>query len=67
LLGIVSYFSYTKGYGFIKYKSKEIFTHFSNIVSNENFRKLEKGDKVKFKIKIHPKFKKEQAFEITVI
>lgn len=74
--GVVKFFNVKRGYGFIKVVSslqkrgyspatgKEVFVHFANIQSNEQFRKLKEGDKVTFNTKVHPKFKKEQAIDV---
>jgi len=68
MFGIVKFFNKHKGYGFIidSATQKEIFVHFSSIRSTANFRQLEQGSIVSYKIKTHKKFKKEQAFEVSV-
>lgn len=64
--GKVKFFNKHKGYGFIRRSAdnEEIFVHFASIDMN-GFRKLEKGDKVSFKTEIHPRYKKEQAINVT--
>jgi len=65
--GVVKFFNAYKGYGFIRTASKgDIFVHFASIKDNSNFRKLETGDNVSFETRIHPKFKKEQAFNVKI-
>ncbi len=49
--GIVKWFNNEKGYGFIEYKGKEIFVHYSAINTNEKgFKSLVKGELVEFDI-----------------
>lgn len=49
-LGSVHWFDKSKGYGFIRdYNSKDVFVHFTNIVSDDAIKSLEKGARVRFK------------------
>ena len=50
-IGVVKWFSPSKGYGFIQRNSGEdVFVHFSSI-NLEGYRTLNAGQKVRFKIK----------------
>jgi CspA family cold shock protein len=68
LKGVVKFYNPHKGYGFIRDNNghKDVFVHFSSIKDNSNFRKLTTGDTVSFETRIHPKFKKEQAFNVRI-
>ena len=50
--GIVDWFEKKRGYGFIKPVdgSKDVFVHFSGIISEDKFKMLEKGQKVEFEL-----------------
>jgi len=53
--GTVKWFNSRKGYGFITYEEgseeKDVFVHFSSIVSEEgSFKTLYEGDKVEFNV-----------------
>lgn len=48
--GIVKFFDNEKGYGFINSDNVDYFVHFSNIISDEDYKKLSEGDKVSFEI-----------------
>lgn len=54
--GIVKFFDSKKGYGFIETsEGQDLFVHFSSIISDENFKDLEKFDKVEFDIEDAPR------------
>ncbi|MBD3185882.1 cold-shock protein [Candidatus Bathyarchaeota archaeon] len=50
--GTVKWFSARKGYGFIAVDDQEgdIFVHYSNIVSDDEFKTLRGGDEVEFEV-----------------
>jgi CspA family cold shock protein len=50
--GTVKWFSPKKGFGFIIVdgSGQEVFAHYSKIQNNGDFRELEKGEKVRFKL-----------------
>lgn len=55
--GEVVWFNFKKGFGFIapegsdpEDKKQNVFVHFSGIVSNNEFKKLEEGDQVEFQV-----------------
>ena len=53
--GTVKWFNNVKGYGFIgREGGEDVFVHFSSIQSDD-FRRLEKGQKVEFSIEEGPK------------
>jgi len=53
--GIVKWFSYKKGYGFITMEDgQEVFVHYSSIDGN-GFRSLEQGEEVQFEVAQGPK------------
>ncbi|MEG1405077.1 MAG: cold-shock protein [Alistipes sp.] len=63
--GSVKWFDGKKGYGFITEENgKEIFVHFSGIVS-EGFKSLNEGQKVEFEVGSGSKG--EQAVNVTVV
>lgn len=65
MTGQVKWFDSKKGYGFIiSDEGKEIFVHFSGIVS-DSFKTLEEGQKVSFEL--GKGAKGEQAISVTVI
>lgn len=54
--GIVKFFDSKKGYGFIETsEGQDLFVHFSSIISDENFKDLEKFDQVEFDIEDAPR------------
>lgn len=49
--GIVKVFNEKKGYGFISTTSGvDYFVHYTNIISNDDYKKLQMGDRVSFEI-----------------
>jgi CspA family cold shock protein len=50
--GTVKWFHPTKGYGFIipEDGSGDVFVHFSAVQSDDNYRKLEEGQRVEFDV-----------------
>ena len=49
--GVVKWFDPKKGYGFIKQEQGEdVFVHWRNIVSDDEFKTLEDGEPVQFEI-----------------
>jgi len=49
--GIVKIFKKSKGYGFILMEDgSEIYVHFNDIITEEKYKVLNKGDKVNFEI-----------------
>lgn len=47
--GIVKFFDNKKGYGFIKSDEDiDYFVHFTSIISNDDYKKLDEGDRVSF-------------------
>lgn len=54
--GIVKVFNEKKGYGFISTTSGvDYFVHYTNIISNDDYKKLQMGDKVSFDIEDGPR------------
>lgn len=53
--GIVKFFDNEKGYGFINSDNVDYFVHFSNIISDEDYKKLSEGDLVCFEIIDQPR------------
>ncbi|WP_296111861.1 cold-shock protein [uncultured Anaerococcus sp.] len=47
-LGVVKFFDNKKGFGFIKWGGEDLFVHYSDIISDKDFKKLETGDNVEF-------------------
>ena len=47
-IGVVKFFDNKKGFGFIKWGGEDLFVYYSDIVSEEEFKKLETGDNVEF-------------------
>lgn len=65
MTGTVKWFDSKKGYGFITGENgKEIFVHFTGIVSN-GFKSLNEGQKVEFEVGSGAKG--EQAVNVTVV
>jgi len=49
--GVVKWFNASKGYGFISVENGEdVFVHYSSIRDNGDYRSLEEGQEVEFKI-----------------
>lgn len=47
--GFVKFFDNKKGFGFITAETGEdLFVHFSSIISDEDYKKLDEGDRVSF-------------------
>ena len=47
--GIVKFFDNKKGYGFIKSDDDiDYFVHFTSIISDDDYKKLDEGDRVSF-------------------
>lgn len=47
--GTVKFFDNKKGYGFIKSDGDiDYFVHFTSIISDDDYKKLEEGDRVSF-------------------
>lgn len=54
--GIVKVFNDKKGYGFISTTAGvDYFVHYTNIISNDDYKKLQTGDKVSFDIEDGPR------------
>jgi CspA family cold shock protein len=53
----VKWFDAKKGYGFINHPDdgEDVFVHYSNIISDDDFKTLETGQYVKFKMNDGPK------------
>ena len=53
----VKWFDAKKGYGFINHPDdgEDVFVHYSNIISDDDFKTLETGQHVKFKMNDGPK------------
>ena len=47
-IGVVKFFDNKKGFGFIKWGGEYLFVHFSDIISEEEFKRLDTGDNVEF-------------------
>ncbi len=55
-IGRVKWFDAKKGYGFIvDEEGNDIFVHYSVIVTNSEYKKLEKGVEVEYELKIDDK------------
>ena len=54
--GIVKFFDNKKGYGFIKSDADiDYFVHFTSIISDEDYKKLDEGDRVSFEVEDAPR------------
>lgn len=54
--GIVKVFNDKKGYGFITTSDRvDYFVHYTNIISNDDYKNLKIGDKVNFEIEEGPR------------
>ncbi len=54
--GRIKWFDPKKGYGFIEYDNgKDIFVHYSEILTNQKFKKVDRGDLVEFDLIDGPK------------
>lgn len=69
LTGTVKWFNEDQGYGFITIdeQNKDVFVHYSGIVSNEPRKKLSEGQRVSFDIETDEKTNKEKAVNVTAI
>ena len=47
-IGVVKFFDKKKGFGFITWEEDDIFVHFSDIISDDEFKVLNNGDEVEF-------------------
>lgn len=47
-IGVVKFFDNKKGFGFIKWAGEDLFVHYSDIISDQEFKRLETGDNVSF-------------------
>lgn len=64
-IGVVKWFSPSKGYGFIQRNTGEdVFVHFSSI-NSDGYRTLNAGQKVEFKVKSGQKGL--QAEDVTIV
>lgn len=49
--GKVKWFDAKKGYGFVAWENgKDIFIHYTEIVTKANFKKLDQGDLIEFEL-----------------
>lgn len=54
--GKVKFFDNKKGYGFIKSDADiDYFVHFTSIISDEDYKKLDEGDRVSFEVEDAPR------------
>lgn len=65
-IGIVKWFCDHRGYGFLKTNDVEgdIFAHYSEIIANEGFKKLRKGQSVSFEVFFDSSQKKAKNIQI---
>ena len=47
-IGVVKFFVNKKGFGFIKWAGDDIFVHYSDIITDDEFKRLDQGDNVEF-------------------
>ena len=47
-IGVVKFFDNKKGFGFIKWAGDDIFGHYSDIITDDEFKRLDQGDNVEF-------------------
>lgn len=47
-IGVVKFFDNKKGFGFIKWAGSDLFVHYSDIISDDDFKRLDEGDNVEF-------------------
>lgn len=47
-IGVVKFFDNKKGFGFIKWAGDDIFVHYSDIITDDDFKRLDQGDNVEF-------------------
>jgi cold shock protein len=57
ITGTVKFFNTEKGFGFISPENgqKDVFVHYSSIVTDGGFRNLNEGDRVEFETEASPK------------
>ena len=49
-IGVVKFFDKKKGFGFITWEEDDIFVHFSDIISDDEFKVLNNGDEVELSL-----------------
>ncbi|MGV9200661.1 MAG: cold-shock protein [Promethearchaeia archaeon] len=66
--GIVKWFDYKKGYGFISLDDQEedVFVHYSNI-DMDGFKKLDQGDIVEFTVQDSDDGKGPEAINVKIV
>lgn len=66
--GIVKWFDYKKGYGFISLDEQEedVFVHYSNI-NMDGFKKLDQGDIVEFEVEDSDDGKGPEAVGVKIV
>ena len=47
-IGVVKFFDNKKGFGFIKWAGDDIFVHYSDIITEDEFKRLDQCDNVEF-------------------
>lgn len=63
--GEVKLFDNKRGFGFIKWEGDDLFVHYSDIDTDDEFKKLFAGQKVEFEIKDAPRG--PQAIKVKII